>query len=1197
MGTKITDGSDSNQPHELCIPEISPRKKTVLVNIDKINGNNITVISLNVCGLKSKLQIPEFISMCTDYDICIFVETKCDNLDNDHVIECFKAINYIVHLQNRDNFAKHRSGGVLIAVKKSLDVNFQRILYDYNFLVVLKSSGLRFGNSKDLIIVAAYIPPYGSKYSSISMFDSLSDVLLNFDPDVFNIMICGDMNAHTLLKEDIIVVEDSMCESIGIETLSSNQLQCSSEMMELKLPIQRYNKDIKPDNSGYGTALVELCKNHKLCIYNGRACQDFGIGVETTTDKSLLDYIIGSPYILSIATSFKISDFDPLMSDRHCALSISIKYNTIHERSHSELVNQKVLSMMEYIRPKKWKPEKACDFTSNIDLANIHILLDGLNALSIDELTAEMSKIMIDSAKKTLGHRNPTGKTIAKNRIHNKAKVRFTPELQQLRKDYLKSKKANNTVHDAWSKEIMVEKGRKYKKSLRSFMKMQNINFISNLRSLKSKNPKEYWGLLQNTGKEFHSIPVNDFLEYFRDLSQDENYLQEENMNYKSPEHMKVLDTTDLNKPFTEIEIEKHIKRLKNGKSAGSDLVINEYIKYSAKQLMPLYTKLFNRIMCERRVPKNWLVGLIVPIYKNKGDRQDCNNYRGITLLSCFSKLFTSAVNERLNDFCEANGILKENQTGFRSGYSTTDHVFLLHTLIELFLSSNCSLFTAFVDFAKAFDSIPREALWYKLLKEGVAGNILDVIKSIYSDIKSCIFTNGEKSEFFASLKGVRQGENLSPLLFSLFVNDLEDFLYKGGGQTLILKGSNLHQYMKLMVIMYADDTVLLANSAEMLQTALKALEDYCNLWHLQVNCAKTKILIFRKRKIKADQYKFVYNNSTLAIVHEFKYLGVKFNYNGSFKLCIKDLCEIASRAMYALLAKSRKFNLPVDLQLELFDTLVQPIMLYNCEVWGFTNISVIEKLHLKFLKYILGVSRSTCNSIVYGELGKMPLSIKVKQRMIGYWAKLITDKESKLSHIMLTKLTEFSTNNKISIPWLNFIKHILNSCGLSYIWDTQQFNNVKWLKVTVERTLKDQFKQEWMADLYSKSSCDFYIEAKTEFCFEQYLLHDNLKVRKSICQFRTNNSKISKVIGRYRSIPRNDRICTVCNNNQVGDEFHLIIECSNPNIIKLRSKYVPEWVLIRPSVAKCAAWVKGASHNEITKVGKFLAASFEILK
>ena len=62
---------------------------------------------------------------------------------------------------------------------------------------------------------------------------------------------------------------------------------------------------------------------------------------------------------------------------------------------------------------------------------------------------------------------------------------------------------------------------------------------------------------------------------------------------------------------------------------------------------------------------------------------------------------------------------------------------------------------------------------------------------------------------------------------------------------------------------------------------------------------------------------------------------------------------------------------------------------------------------------------------------------------MIGYWAKLITDKESKLSHIMLTKLTEFSSTNKISIPWLNFIKDTLNSCGLSYIWDTQQFNNV----------------------------------------------------------------------------------------------------------------------------------------------------------
>ena len=131
---------------------------------------------------------------------------------------------------------------------------------------------------------------------------------------------------------------------------------------------------------------------------------------------------------------------------------------------------------------------------------------------------------------------------------------------------------------------------------------------------------------------------------------------------------------------------------------------------------MPLYLVLFNKILNTGEIPEEWLTGLIIPIFKKKGSKEDCNNYRGITLLSCLGKLFTSILNNRLYAFCEENKILGESQAGFRKGYNTLDHIFVLKNAIDLFLTEKKKLFCCFVDYTKAFDMVWREALWYKLL-------------------------------------------------------------------------------------------------------------------------------------------------------------------------------------------------------------------------------------------------------------------------------------------------------------------------------------------------------------------------------------------------------------------------------------------------------------------------------------------------
>ena len=132
-----------------------------------------------------------------------------------------------------------------------------------------------------------------------------------------------------------------------------------------------------------------------------------------------------------------------------------------------------------------------------------------------------------------------------------------------------------------------------------------------------------------------------------------------------------------LNGPINEEEVMRNIKKLKNNKSPACDMMLNEYIKSTKHLLCPLYVKMFNKILDTGVMPSEWSVGTIVPLSKDKGDTQDANNYRGITLLSCMGKLFTSILNERLNDYSNTLALINETQAGFRHGYSTLDHIYI----------------------------------------------------------------------------------------------------------------------------------------------------------------------------------------------------------------------------------------------------------------------------------------------------------------------------------------------------------------------------------------------------------------------------------------------------------------------------------------------------------------------------------------
>ena len=249
---------------------------------------------------------------------------------------------------------------------------------------------------------------------------------------------------------------------------------------------------------------------------------------------------------------------------------------------------------------------------------------------------------------------------------------------------------------------------------------------------------------------------------------------------------------------------------------------------------------LFNSILESNEIVPEWVIGTIVPIHK-KGSKLDPTNYRGITLMSCLGKLFLSVLNKRLLLFSNHNKILSDNQLGFMAGNRTSDAHIILHNIIRKHChKNNEKIFSCFIDFAKAFDTIPRDILFEKLLKYGIKGRFFNIIKNIYSNDKACVKIHNHCTETFEINQGVRQGCVLSPLLFNIFVSDLAK---KIDSVDLKIQVNN----RELNTLFWADDIVMFAKTENTLREMLKILELYSNENKLEINTDKTKIMIFNK--------------------------------------------------------------------------------------------------------------------------------------------------------------------------------------------------------------------------------------------------------------------------------------------------------------------------------------------------------------
>ena len=224
---------------------------------------------------------------------------------------------------------------------------------------------------------------------------------------------------------------------------------------------------------------------------------------------------------------------------------------------------------------------------------------------------------------------------------------------------------------------------KEYKNELTNNFQNFQTRFENGLRNTSKTDPKKFWSILNRIDRssEKEKISIDNLYEYSKDLNNynDIDDESEFDITYDNDFiNSSIAGNADdiLNSAITEYEIRIAIKDLKNNKAS------------TVSQMMPLYVKLFNVVLDSGIIPNAWTIGVIRPIYKKKGSLADPANYRAITIVSNLGKLFTSILNKRLNKYAENIELITKVQTGFRKGYSTLDNIFILHSLISIYLSS-----------------------------------------------------------------------------------------------------------------------------------------------------------------------------------------------------------------------------------------------------------------------------------------------------------------------------------------------------------------------------------------------------------------------------------------------------------------------------------------------------------------------------
>ena len=1112
----------------------------------------------NICGLRNKTNDIEFLNCINDVDICILVETW---LHEDIEITGFSS--HHLHAEKKSNRHGRYSGGVTVLIRKDIRKHFSRVHEKCKYGVWLKTNKAAFASDVPAYIGGIYLPPRDSDYARNQIFDTIeSDIseLLTTG----KILILGDFNARSSNLNDYIA-KSSSDENCGLDE------DCID-------PGQRFNSDQIVNN--YGRKLTTLCKNSDLVIMNGRCTGDIPghFTCHTTNGSSVVDYGLLSTDLLHNVCYFHV--LPPNMFSDHCCIKTCIKLKnlkTAKEKNETlkpldPFYQWSENSKTAYLDTMKSDAIKTC-------MSKIMSTAYNQTSNGTEQLCSAINQLYTGTADLSLKRRK--NRTTLSRKAKEKYNYKDKEYYNKLKQDIIKTGQLLHMYpNDPYLRGKYITMKKNFKKMIKNQQKLEKDKLLDKIATLKERNPKDFWQMVNKfkQKKQESNIDPSEFFEYFKKLHRgvsndnrfDDNFkthLEQKLTKLKRAEWNEILDSS-----IDGEEIVEATKSLKNKKACGFDSISNEMIKHSAKHMMPLLTKLFNHVHTSEHYPQQWTEGYIKPLFK-KGNKLDPSNYRGLTISSCLGKLYEKILNNRLIRFLDIGKIIKKNQSGFTKNKRTSDHIFVLKSLMDQAKHKGKPLYFCFVDLKSAFDTVWHPGLFYKLIKSNASNKFINILTSMYSTITARIKCDQGYTETFPILLGTRQGSNLSPTLFNLYINDLVDYLDN------IPANQPFIGDCKLSCLLYADDLILISHTASGLQKLINTAESYFHKWRLLVNTDKTKIMVFNRKS--DDNMWFIYGKS-IEKVPSYCYLGIEIDNRGNFQPGIKRLYSKACRAYMSIREKFNFYNgTAVKVMIKLFESMVQPILLYGSEIWALYSWrkqtsqcitqSILspdkilpEKLHNMFCKQTLGFKKYSSSYLSKAELGRYPLMGNIVQNIYNFWQHILESNPTDLTYQALKANIELDRKGAISqYTRMKNLLSILNERSAIYKSPT------KSMATRIRKNLRNKFnviyETKFFTQMDSRSNngqpngkYEVYSRIKRIYKYEKYLdvIKDN-KLRRYITGIRCAENKFPVNCLRKKGIPRDQRSCNMCDTNAIGTEMHILMHCPNMTISSLRNIFV----------------------------------------
>ena len=352
-------------------------------------------------------------------------------------------------------------------------------------------------------------------------------------------------------------------------------------------------------------------------------------------------------------------------------------------------------------------------------------------------------------------------------------------------------------------------------------------------------------------------------------------------------------------------------------KATGPDGIPSRLLKETAYQMAPLLTFIFQSSLDQGKLPSDWKIANITPLYK-KGSRTDLSNFRPISLTSVCCKVLEHIIHSSIYSHLEKYSILCDNQHGFRTKRSCETQLIGVINDFQNCLNSGSHIDALFLDFAKAFDEVSHIKLCHKLSFYGINGNLLSWIKDFLLERSQSVILEGKISSSHPVLSGVPQGTVLAPLLFLLYINDIIEPI-------------------KSTIRLYADDILMyrVIDSVDdhyNLQRDLTSLEKWSDTWQMKFNPAKcVHLAITNKKTYIKNCYQIYCQNIKQA--SSTKYLGITIDQHLTWTDHINEICNKANIAKAFL--KRNIHQCPISIKGNCYKSLVRPILEYAAAVWS----------------------------------------------------------------------------------------------------------------------------------------------------------------------------------------------------------------------------------------------------------------------